>query len=116
MGNVRRLRLEELRIETGLRLHMNPGAILEPAAILLQSVNGTANGPVLVLYTPAVLFVHCAGIAKGSRIASRLRISVKGLRCFCGECYATEKSPRELSPFWVDFRLPKVAVKWMQLS
>ena len=72
MGNVRRLRLEELRIETGLRLHMNPGAILEPAAILLQSVNGTANGPVLVLYTPAVTFTDCTRIAVRFRIVSGL--------------------------------------------
>ena len=70
--HLRRLRLEELRIETGLRLHMNPGAILEPAAILLQSVNGTAEGPVLVLYTPAVLFIDCTGIAVGLGIGSGL--------------------------------------------
>ena len=49
---------------------VNPGAILDRDTILLQSVNGTAHGPVLVLYSPAVLFVDCAGIAKGWRIAS----------------------------------------------
>ena len=72
MGNVRRLRLEELKIETGLRLHMNPGAILEPAAILLQSVNRTAHGTALVLYTPAVMFIDCTGIAVGLGIGSGL--------------------------------------------
>ena len=60
-GNVRFLRPEELRILTGLRLHTTPGAILHPAAILVQSVNGTAEGPGLVLYPRQ----SCPSIALG---------------------------------------------------
>ena len=47
---------------------VNPGAILDHDTILLQSVNGTAHGPFLVLYTPAVMFTDCIGIAKGLMI------------------------------------------------
>ena len=36
--------------------------------ILTQSVNGTAHGPSLVLYTPAVSFTDCTGIVGGLRI------------------------------------------------
>ena len=48
---------------------MNPGVILNCDTILTQSVNETAHGPALVLYTPAVTFTNCVGIAKGWRIA-----------------------------------------------
>ena len=77
-GNVRFLRPEELRILTGLRLHMTPGAILHPAAILVQSVNGTAEGPGLVLYprqscpSIALGLLLDWGSGRGKRIARRL--------------------------------------------
>ena len=48
---------------------VNPGAILDHDTILLQSVNGTAHGLPLVLYTPAVSFADCCGIAVGLMIA-----------------------------------------------
>ena len=68
------------------------GAILDPAAILVQSVNETAHGPALVLYTPAVSSIDCAGIAKGWQIA-----------VFLWGMLWDGKVARELSPFWVDF-------------
>ena len=53
------------------------GAILDPAAILVQSVNETAHGPALVLYTPAVSSIDCAGIAEGWQIAVFTGIAVR---------------------------------------
>ena len=53
---------------------VNPGAILDHDTILLQSVNGTAHGLPLVLYTPAVSFIDCTGIAVALRIGSGLWI------------------------------------------
>ena len=47
---------------------VNPGAILDHDTILLQSVNGTAHGPFLVLYSPAVSFIDCTWIAVALRI------------------------------------------------
>ena len=40
--------------------------------IRLQLVNGTAHGLPLVLYTPAVTFTDCTGIAVRFRIVSGL--------------------------------------------
>ena len=40
----------------------HPSAILDNNAILAQLVNGTAHGPRLVLYTPAVSCGYCGEI------------------------------------------------------
>ena len=49
-----------------------PGVILNTDAIPAQSVDSTADGAVLVLYSPAVPFTNCAGIALELQIAKEL--------------------------------------------
>ena len=63
---------------------VNPGAILDHDTILLQSVNGTAHGPSLVLYTPAVSFTDCTGIVGGLRIEESepdMKVNGHGITC-----------------------------------
>ena len=52
--------------------------------ILTQSVNGTAHGPSLVLYTPAVSFTDCTGIVGGLRIEESepdMKVNGHGITC-----------------------------------
>ena len=46
--------------------------ISRSSEISLQSVNGTADRPALVLYSPAVTSTDCTGIAMGLWIAAGL--------------------------------------------